>query len=168
MPFTPLHFGPGASLKCAAQPYFSFVLFGYTQVMMDLEPAWFMLRQDFPLHRFVHTFVGATVMAILCLGSGRPLCQWWLRIWKRIPAKPLNEVFADGTVIPWWTAVITVFVGTYSHVFLDSIMHPDMRPFSPFSDANPMLRIIDIGLLHLLCLVLGVLGLLLWVRFKKR
>jgi membrane-bound metal-dependent hydrolase YbcI (DUF457 family) len=29
--------------------------------------------------------------------------------------------------------------GTYSHVVLDSLLHADMRPFAPFSAANPLL-----------------------------
>jgi hypothetical protein len=44
---------------------------------------------------------------------------------------------------------------------LDSIMHADMRPFAPWSDASPLLGILSIGGLHVACLVSGMLGALL-------
>ena len=168
MPFTPLHFGPGAALKVAGKSHISFTLFCYTQIIMDLEPGYFLIRHEYPVHRFFHTYLGATLVAAICILTGRPFCEWLLRIWRRIPAAPLNEVFADSTSIPWMIAVITALVGAYSHVFLDSIMHSDMRPLAPFSDANSMLHIVNIGLLHFMCLSLGVVGLLLWVHLRKR
>lgn len=53
------------------------------------------------------------------------------------------------------------FVGTYSHVFLDSIMHSDMQPLAPLSEANGLLHVISVEGLHLLCGLAGVLGALL-------
>lgn len=60
--------------------------------------------------------------------------------------------------IPWRVAFLSAFLGTYSHVFLDSIMHSDVLPLSPFSTANPMLHLVSLPWLHLLCLALGVIG----------
>jgi len=37
-------------------------------------------------------------------------------------------------------------------------MHFDMRPFAPFSDANPMLDAMSKLDVYLLCVVAGVLG----------
>ena len=48
--------------------------------------------------------------------------------------------------------------GTYSHVVLDSLMHADMRPFAPFSDANPLLGAVFLNTLHGFCLLAGLVG----------
>ena len=60
--------------------------------------------------------------------------------------------------------------GVYSHVFLDSIMHSDVKPFAPFSEANPLLQSISVAELHIGCVIAGVFGLMalftLWVWDK--
>ena len=38
MPITPFHFGPGAAVKAVAPRHFSFTVFAFSQVMIDLEP----------------------------------------------------------------------------------------------------------------------------------
>lgn len=64
-------------------------------------------------------------------------------------------------MISWPAAIAGAFVGTYSHVLLDSIMHSDMQRLAPLSEANALLHIISVGGLHLLCVLSGVLGALL-------
>ena len=39
MPFTPFHLGPGAVFKVVGGDRFSFMVFGGSQVLIDLEPA---------------------------------------------------------------------------------------------------------------------------------
>lgn len=51
MPFTPFHFGPGATVKAMAGQHFSFTVFAFTQVAIDLEPLYFMLRDE---DRLIH------------------------------------------------------------------------------------------------------------------
>ena len=74
MPFTPFHFGPGLLLKGAAPGQVSFTAFVATQVAVDLEPLWFILRGEPPVHRWAHTVwvaggigisVGAALAAIV-------------------------------------------------------------------------------------------------------
>jgi membrane-bound metal-dependent hydrolase YbcI (DUF457 family) len=43
-------------------------------------------------------------------------------------------------------------IGGWSHVFLDSLMHADLRPLAPFSDTNAMLDLISVDKLHIACL----------------
>lgn len=38
MPFTPFHLGPAAALKIVLPTSFSFTVFGFTQVLIDIEP----------------------------------------------------------------------------------------------------------------------------------
>jgi membrane-bound metal-dependent hydrolase YbcI (DUF457 family) len=56
---------------------------------------------------------------------------------------------------------VGAFVGTYSHVLLDSVMHSDMRPLAPLSDSNALLHVITVESLHLACVLAAVLGVLL-------
>lgn len=39
-----------------------------------------------------------------------------------------------------------------------SFMHDDIKPLSPFTDANVLFGTISIGWLHTMCLVVGGLG----------
>jgi hypothetical protein len=84
MPFTPFHFGPGAAVKAVAPRYFSFTVFCFAQIVTDLETAYYMLRGEYPLHRWLHTYLGATIVAVLCSLIGRPICKVALRSTDRI------------------------------------------------------------------------------------
>src|SRR5262245_47216974 len=128
MPFTPFHFGPGAAMKAVTPKYFSFTVFCFSQIVTDCETAYYMVQGAYPWHRFFHTYAGATVVAIFSLLVGRPICQLGLRLWSRAQRAPFKDYFPTGTVIPWSSAAVGAFVGTYSHVFLDSVMHRDIRP----------------------------------------
>ena len=50
MPFTPFHLGPGALFKAIGGNRFSFMVFGGSQVLMDVEPLVHILRGDAVLH----------------------------------------------------------------------------------------------------------------------
>jgi membrane-bound metal-dependent hydrolase YbcI (DUF457 family) len=163
VPFTPFHFGPGALVKAVAPKYFSFTVFVFSQVLIDLEPLYFILTDGWPLHRFFHTYLGACLIALASFVIGRPVCGLVLGMLRR-PVKMVSIspiAAASGAVI-----------GAFSHVALDSVMHSDMRPFAPFADENALLHIISIGELHVYCAVAGLLGAvglgLWWLVWKDR
>jgi hypothetical protein len=158
MPVTPYHFGPGAAIKAAIPRYFSFTIFCFAQIVTDCETAYYLVRGEYPLHRVLHTYVGATCVAVFCIAVGRPLCQFALRLWGDRDSAPFKRYFPAGDTISWSAAVIGAFIGTYSHVFLDSIMHSDVRPFSPFSNQNPFYLLVSLYTLHFSCIVLGAFG----------
>ena|SRR6266480_3183034 len=142
MPVTPFHFGPGAAIHAAAPRYVSFLAFCAANILMDIEPLYYMLTQQYPLHRFFHTYIGASLVAaatVALFAAGR-------RIARNLRLPTLRAV------------VLGAAVGAYSHVLLDSIMHRDIRPLAPFSDANPLLGAISLSALHWSCLVLGLVG----------
>lgn len=139
MPFTPFHFGPGALVHSAAPKHISFLAFCGANVLVDVEPLYFMLTHQYPIHRFFHTYVGATVAAAMVLAM-------FAFVRKLTPRLTVRAV-ALGAI-----------VGTYSHVLLDSLMHADMEPFAPFSAANPLLGAVFLNTLHGFCLVAGVVG----------
>ena len=78
---------------------------------------------------------------------GKPISTYVLGV-LRIPDPPFT-----------WTAAVTgAFLGTFSHIALDAVMHSDIRPWWPFDGGNGLLRVISIDELHVVCWVLGVLG----------
>src|SRR3954467_4559030 len=62
MPLTPFHFGPGGALHVLAPKRISFLAFCACNVFIDVETLYFLLTNQYPLHRFFHTYVGATLM----------------------------------------------------------------------------------------------------------
>jgi hypothetical protein len=154
MPITPFHFGPGALLHAIAPRRVSFIAFCTANGVVDLEPAYYMFSGQFPLHRFMHTLTGATVGWLVVLAAFVSIR--WLDRWLRLP-----DLFQWKALTPLPVA-IGAALGTYSHLLLDGIMHGDMFPFAPISDANPLLHAISLEALHVVCVAAGGFGLLLW------
>ncbi len=140
MPFTPFHLGPAALVKAALARRFSFLVFGVSQVLIDIEPLVRILRHDDVLHGPTHSFVGAVVLAPVAALIGR--AAGW----------------AIGPRISLAVALGSALIGTTSHVVLDAVMHGDMHPFWPFSVANPLLGLVSVRDLHLFCLASAVAG----------
>jgi hypothetical protein len=158
MPFTPFHFGPGLAAKAVGREYFSLSAFVVTQVCIDLEPLWHILRNEQPLHRFWHTGVGATVAACLCAVLVRTVSHYW----SQAPRSDDHSTGKPRLAAPAsWTAVsIGAVFGAYSHVLLDSVFHPDVAPLQPWSPDNPLFGIISRPGIEGLCILFGVAGLL--------
>jgi membrane-bound metal-dependent hydrolase YbcI (DUF457 family) len=147
MPFTPFHLGPGAVFKAIGGRHFSFMVFGGAQVLMDIEPLVRIYMESPILHGYTHTLLGALVIGSAATLTGQPISQFVLTR-LRIPHYPLT----------WTASAIGAFVGTFSHVVLDAVMHADMYPWWPLSLDNELLGIISMGSLHVSCVVAGVLG----------
>jgi hypothetical protein len=107
-----------------------------------------MLTGSGTLHGWSHTYAGATPIAAAAALSGKYLGELGLRFLR----------LGDYNPISWRTAVASAFIGTWSHVFIDGIMHADMAPLAPLSEARLLYGIIGVDTLHLLCLVSAVLG----------
>ena len=153
MPFTPLHMGPGALLKAILQGSFSLMVFGWSQIVMDIQPLYVMINDTshLELHGFSHTYLGATLLAILSALSGKYLSELGLKLLGLSTAmQPIN--------IGWRIAFFSAFLGTYSHVVLDSIMHSDIQPYYPFAVGNHLLDIISNEQLHEFCIYSGIVG----------
>jgi len=147
MPFTPFHLGPGAVFKAIGSDRFSFMIFGGSQILMDLEPLARIIRGDAILHGISHNVAGAFVIALASALIGRPVTNA-ARRYSRIIEHPVS----------WPTALASAFVGTYSHIALDAVMHADMNPFWPLAGGNPLLGLLSLTELHLACIFSGLLG----------
>ena len=150
MPFTPLHMGPGIFIKAVLQSSFSLMVFGWTQIIMDLQPLIVMITGQGHLHGFTHTYIGAVLLAIFSAISGKYISEIGLII--------LGLAHSNTIKILWRVSFLSAFIGSFSHVFLDSIMHIDVEPFYPIALNNPFHDIISIPALHKLCLYSGLVG----------
>jgi len=160
MPITPFHLGPAAVVKAIAPGYFSLTVFAFVQVLIDLEPLYYMAVDADPLHRFMHTFTGATLAALLGVVVGRPLCEAALRWWNAHLDAQLARWLRTGSKIPLTAAVSGAVIGGYGHLALDAIMHTDVLPLAPFSQTNALHGMISIEELYWGCAIAGLLGLL--------
>jgi len=160
MPFTPFHMGPGAAIKAVSGKYFSLMVFGFAQVSIDVEPLVRILRGDNIVHGVTHTYLGAVIIGIFSLLAGKVLCEWLLAVWNAIVQFRCLSWLKLTPSISWIAAASGAFIGTFSHVFLDSIIHSDMRPFSPFNASNGLLYLMPAGWVYLLCSVFGICGLM--------
>ena len=162
MPFTPFHFGPSLLIGLIFFPllYLPAILFG--SVIVDLEPLSFYLLGLPVLHLFFHTFLGATISALILaffvyllrgvLGDIMTAFQ--------LPqiASPLNITFA-------------ALVGAYSHILLDAFLYPEMQPFWPLL-GNPFLGLVSSSTVYLFCILCFVVAIPVYIfqiwRIKKQ
>lgn len=147
MPFTLFHLGPGLAFKAVGGRHFSFMVFGGSQVLMDIEPLVGIIQGRPILHGITHTVAGALVIGLVSGAIGRPIAELALGL-MRIRHRPIT----------WAVAFASGLIGTYSHIGLDAIMHHDMTPLWPLATGNGMLRSMSLGQLHMLCLEAGILG----------
>jgi membrane-bound metal-dependent hydrolase YbcI (DUF457 family) len=149
--------GPGLVVKACMQSAFSLVVFGWAQILIDIQPLVVLLTGKGELHGFSHTYIGATLIAIVAAPSGKYLGEIGLRL-IAMPA---------CTPIAWSVATASAFIGTYSHVFIDSIMHADMQPLAPFTTASRFFGLVGVETLHLICVASGVVGAISFYLIKK-
>jgi membrane-bound metal-dependent hydrolase YbcI (DUF457 family) len=143
--------GPGILIKALLQGSFSLMVFGWAQIIMDIQPLVVLITGDGHLHGFSHTYLGAFLLATIAALSGKYLSEFGLvilRISKR--SNPIK--------IAWWVAFLSAYIGTVSHVALDSIMHSDVEPFYPWFKDNQFFGFLSIAELHKLCLYSGLVG----------
>lgn len=119
-------------VKATLPRWFSLGTFAAAQVAIDLEPGWNLFRGSWPVHAPLHTVVRSVLVA------------------------------AELGPVPWLAALVGALVGGVSHVLLDAVIHPDVRPWAPWANANGLFAPRLFGLMHLLCAA-AVVGMLLWL-----
>jgi len=157
MPFTPYHFGPALLAGVILFPFFDLAAMLIACVILDIEPMLILfLGLGGPLHGISHTYLAATVVAVVVSGV-----LWLLR-------EPIKSVMSAFGVVQE-PKKVSIFIaslfGTYSHVFMDSFIYSEMSPFFPFL-GNPFLGLIAVVAIYQFCLYCGVIGIVLYfVRF---
>lgn len=145
MPFTPFHLGPGLAFKAIGGRHFSFMVFGGTQVLIDIQPLLGLLGLIDSVHGASHTLAGALLIGLLGMLTGKPIGNavlGWLH-WR-------------GPAVRWGDAAAGALLGSVSHIGLDALMHADIQPLWPGNSANPLLHALSWQALHAGCLLLAV------------
>jgi membrane-bound metal-dependent hydrolase YbcI (DUF457 family) len=143
--------GPGILAKALFQGSFSLMIFGWAQLLMDLQPLIVILTGKGHIHGFSHTYIGASLIATFSAITGKYATEFCLNTFR-----PNNT--ESPISIHWLVAFISAFFGTFSHVILDSFMHQDIQPFYPFSLSNGLLGVISLNQLHKFCSYTGFVG----------
>jgi hypothetical protein len=167
MPITPFHFGPGTLAKAVAPHYFSLRAFIVTQVVIDCETAWNLLRENERLHTVFHSYAGSVIPMGITAGL--------LLFYNRVALSTKRSEAILGR-FQRNSSLIGILFGGWSHVFLDGFMHADLHPYYPLNEANPNLASISLASLHVLCLAAFVLAaiiavvraIIVWLSRKRR
>ena len=120
MPITPLHLGVLAPIRGLAERkgvQISFWAFLWVNLVIDAEAikAW-AFHMPLPDHPWqTHSFLSATFAGLLIVILGVTTRRPWY------PSKS-------------W--VLGAFLGAYTHILLDMLVHPEMEPFYPIK-GNP-------------------------------
>lgn len=171
MPFTPFHMGPGLFIKSVLNTSFSLIIFGWAQILMDIQPLFVLISGDGHLHGFSHTFIGASIIALFSGATGKYIIDWVVTS-KTVGLTERDKAFFHLTRKFKWRLVFTsAYIGTFSHVYLDAIMHSDVQPFFPINLDNPIWGMLSVGMLHKACAYAGLLGfgaysIIRWIRAK--
>jgi len=130
MPFTPFHLGPGLLFGLLLFGYIDFPTFLVASVIVDVEPFLVLtLNLSYPLHGFLHSFLGGTLLAFLLAAAMSKV---------RSSLSPLLSFFKLDQKLSFKSVLSAALFGVYLHILLDSPLYSDIRPFFPF-DFNPFL-----------------------------
>ena len=123
-------------------------------MLIDCESLYYLVRHEYPVHRQLHTFVGAALAGLVTTGF-LLLARRLLRgLRDRIDAGS-PAIRAEGSPLGILVGAMT---GALTHPVLDGLMHHDIEPFQPWTGANPMQDVVSLSVLHTGCLIAGVIG----------
>lgn len=157
MPFTPFHW---------AVALFGLIFFNVlylpalliSSVLMDLEPAYYLFVSppvDGVLHGFFHTYLAVTVMALvvafLLIKFRKPIDRLMTVLKVSQPQVSNNGIIAASLLAGW------------SHVFLDSFLYTDIKPFWPLTNANLLFGLISSSMIYELCALGLIATFALWI-----
>jgi len=150
MPLTPFHMGPGILLKALLRGSFSLMVFGYANVLIDIQPLVVLLSGRGELHGWTHTWWAAIVIGGFAAVTGK----WLADLALRLVATKDRPVLT----VKWWVALLSAYLGTLSHIALDCLANADMHPFAPWSDAQPWSSLVSSTTVKYWCVVAGFVG----------
>ena len=166
MPFTPFHMGAGLAVKAVADRRFSVLVFGIAQVAMDIEPLIGMITGKGDLHGITHTYMGAFFIGLVVWLLAPFICNPILCRYNREARAMRVPWLVCPEPISRTAAALGAFIGTFTHVLLDSLMHSDMQPFWPLAGHNPLLFLVNVDAVYRYCFWVGVVGSVIWIACK--
>lgn len=96
-PVTPFHFGPGILLKSWTPRAVSLTAFVVSQIVIDTESGYHLLRGDWPVHREGHSLLAGSLIGLL---SGTSV--WLAGQRRRRIAASLDRLHARLISWPLW------------------------------------------------------------------
>lgn len=172
MPFTPYHFGPGLLFKGIVPKHFSWTAYVAAQIVIDAEVLYFIIRQQYPLHRTFHTLIGASIAGMI--SAFMIISLYWL-VTRTVATSPLRiNKFRTLICTDFSSAhgvLISSGIGGITHLLFDSLIYPDVKPVWPFSEANPFLDFVNSNTLISSMVVAGLIGTILiclWLYINIR
>lgn len=158
MPFTPYHLGPGMAFKAVMPEKISLMVFGWSQIVMDIQPLIAMSSGEAIWHGWTHTLAGAAGLGVVAAASGKYLAEWGVR---------LLTLGKRKIKIGWGAAFLSGLIGSFSHILIDGFLHHDMQPFWPVSAVNPLLSFgATFSQVERFCLIASVVGAVLYLITK--
>ncbi len=149
MPFTPFHLGPVLFVGLLLFRWVNVPALLIGSVIADIEGfSAVFLGVNYPIHGYLHTSIGA-----LFVGVFLALIVYGLR--KKI--NPMMEYLHLPQDFTFLSVIIGSLFGTFSHVFLDSFLYTDLKPFLP-SLYNPFLGLFSSRTIYSFCTVTLFLG----------
>ncbi|MGQ9781842.1 MAG: hypothetical protein ACUVQ8_06305 [Nitrososphaeria archaeon] len=128
MPLTPFHLGPALFFGLLLFEYVSLPAFLIANVVLDVEPMLVLfLGLDYPMHGFLHSFLGGSIVAVVLSPIMVALNGSFQKALSRFR---LKQKLSHRSV--WFSS----FSGIYLHILLDSPLYSDIRPFFPLN-INP-------------------------------
>ncbi|MDR2874554.1 MAG: hypothetical protein LBV44_01310 [Methylobacillus sp.] len=150
--FLPFYMAPGLAIKGLMPRHFSFSAFALATVAMEIEPLYRLWTYQSPLHGVSHTLTGALLIAILTALFGRAALGIFWRLFEKTGA------MLENYAVTWTQVWSGALLGAGSRLLLDAVMYPDVHPFAPITEANPLLMpTLDLSIL-LACVLAGMGG----------
>jgi len=158
MPFTPFHLGPALLLGLVFSSIFDLPTLLIASVVPDVEPFGIILfHLSGPLHGFFHSYLGSSILAILVA-----ILVYFFR-------ENLTELmlrFKISQKSSFRKILFTSLIGVYSHVFLDSFLYAEMKPFYPLQ-GNPFAIVSSLHVIYLtiygFCSLSFIVGVILYL-----
>ena len=160
--------GAALIVKPATRRHFSVLVFGIAQVAMDIEPLIGMILGWDVLHGPSHTILGAMLIGAVVSWLSPSICNFILSRFNREVAHHNLPWLQEPYPLTRTAAITGAYFGTLSHLVLDSLMHHDIHPLAPFSNANPLTDLVSHDGVYQLCIVLGAIGTVAWAFGKWR
>jgi len=154
MPFTPFHWGPSSWIGLLLFKIFDFPTLLVASVIVDIEPfCVFIFNAPWPLHGFLHSFLGGSIMAILTA-----IILYLLRK----PIKKVMAIFRLAQDSSFKKILWTSFFGVYFHLLLDSFLYREMNPFYPL-EGNLFFGLFSSQQIYLFCSLSFLVGILFYL-----
>ena len=118
------------------------------------------------LHGPSHTIGGAFLIACLVALIAPWTCDPLLRRYNREVLHYKQYWLLEPESLNRTAVLSGAFFGTFSHIVLDSLMHQDIHPLAPLSNANPLLGLVSHDNVYQLCAVLSAVGAVMWLLAK--